>query len=299
MEVKHVTVLGAGLMGHGICQVFAETGKFEVAMRDVDQRFVDNGMKMIKESLKRFIEKGIITETKSEEVLARIHPTIDLNQALQKTDLIVEAVTENLDLKTRVVAQADNLAPTHAIIASNTSTISITKIGSATSRPERVCGMHFFNPPQLMKLVEIIRGEQTSDETVNVIQSITLSLGKEFVVVNKDTPGFIVNRVLIPALNEAVSLVEKRVAKPEDVDKACMLGLNWQMGPLKLLDYVGIDTVVSIADVMAEATHDARFLPSRLLRQMITENRLGKKTGIGFYNWSTSNNSADSNNEKT
>ena len=296
MEVKHVTVLGAGLMGHGICQVFAETGKFEVTMRDVDQRFIDNGMKMIKESLKRFIEKEIITETKSEEVLARIHPTIDLNQALQKTDLIVEAVTENPNLKTKVVAQADNLAPTHAIIASNTSTISITKIASATSRPEKVCGMHFFNPPQLMKLVEIIRGEQTSDETVNVIQSVTLSLGKEFVVVNKDTPGFIVNRVLIPALNEAVSLVEKRVAKPEDVDKACMLGLNWQMGPLKLLDYVGIDTVVSIADVMAEETHDTRFLPSRLLRQMITENRLGRKTGIGFYNWSTSKNNAGSNN---
>ncbi len=285
MEVKHVTVLGAGLMGHGISQVFAETGKYDITMRDVEQRFIDNGMKMITESLQRYVKKGIISEKNSKEILARIHPTLDLNEAFQKADLIIEAVTENPKLKNEVIAQADNLAPSHAIIASNTSTISITKISSVTTRPEKVCGMHFFNPPQLMKLIEIIRGEQTSDETVDVIQRTALALGKEPVIVNKDSPGFIVNRILIPALNEATFLLEKGVAKPEDIDKACVLGLNWPMGPLKLLDYIGIDTVVSIADVMAQETHDQKFLPNKLLRQMISENRLGRKTGKGFYNW--------------
>ncbi|HKM76160.1 MAG TPA: 3-hydroxyacyl-CoA dehydrogenase family protein [Candidatus Bathyarchaeia archaeon] len=283
--MKHVTVLGAGLMGHGISQVFAESGKYDVTMRDVEQRFIDNGMKMIKESLQRYVEKGTITEKNATEILARIHPTLDLNEAFQKADLIIEAVTENPELKKEVIAQADNLAPSHAIIASNTSTISITKICSATARPEKVCGMHFFNPPQLMKLIEIIRGEQTSDETIDVIRRTALALGKEPVVVNKDSPGFIVNRILIPALNEAAFLVENGVAKPEDIDKACVLGLNWPMGPLKLLDYIGIDTIVSVADVMAQESHDRKFLPNELLRQMVNENRLGRKTGKGFYNW--------------
>jgi 3-hydroxyacyl-CoA dehydrogenase len=285
MELKHVTVLGAGLMGHGISQVFAETGKYDVTMRDVEQRFIDNGMKMITESLQRYVEKGTINGENAKEILARIHPTLDLNEAFQNADLIIEAVTENPKIKNEVIARADNLSPSHAIIASNTSTISITKICSVTARPEKVCGMHFFNPPQLMKLIEIIRGEQTSDETVEVIRRTALALGKEPVVVNKDSPGFIVNRILIPALNEAVFLFENSVAKPEDIDKACVLGLNWPMGPLKLLDYIGIDTVVSIADVMAQDTHDRKFLPNKLLRQMVSENRLGKKTGEGFYNW--------------
>jgi len=285
MEVKHVTVLGAGLMGHGISQVFAETGKYDVMMRDVEQRFIDNGMRMISKSLQRYVKKGTINEECAKEILARIHPTLDPNEAFQKADLIIESVTENPKIKNEVIAQADNLSPSHAIIVSNTSTISITKICSVTARPEKVCGMHFFNPPQLMKLIEIIRGEQTSNETVEVIRRTALALGKEPVVVNKDSPGFIVNRILIPALNEAAFLFEDGVAKPEDIDKACVLGLNWPMGPLKLLDYIGIDTVVSIADVMAQDTNDRKFLPNKLLRQMVSENRLGMKTGEGFYNW--------------
>jgi len=285
MEVKRVAVLGAGLMGHGIAQVCAQTGKFDVTMRDIEQRFVDNGMKMIQDSLQRFVKKGAISEGESKEILNRIHPTLDVKQAVQNADLVIEAVTENPPLKKSVLAEADQYAPPHAIIASNTSSISITEIGAATKRPEKVCGMHFFNPPQLMKLIEIIRGLKTSDETIQSIREISVKLGKEPVVVKKDTPGFIVNRILIPALNEAAFLVAEGVADPEDIDKAVVLGLNWPMGPLKLLDYVGIDTTLFIADVMVNETGDQKFRPSSLLKQMVRGNLLGRKTGRGFYDW--------------
>jgi 3-hydroxybutyryl-CoA dehydrogenase len=208
-----------------------------------------------------------------------------MREAVQNADLIIEAVTENPPLKKSVLAEADKFAPSHAIIASNTSSISITEIGAATKRPEKVCGMHFFNPPQLMRLVEIVRGLKTSDETVETIHQISSKLGKESVVVKKDTPGFIVNRILIPAINEAVFLVAEGVADPKDIDKAIELGLNWPMGPLKLLDYVGIDTTLFITDVMVNETGDPKFRPSNLLKQMVRANLLGRKTGQGFYNW--------------
>jgi 3-hydroxybutyryl-CoA dehydrogenase len=285
VEVKRVAVLGAGLMGHGIAQVCAQTGKLDVTMRDIEQRFIDNGMKMIQDSLQRFVKKGTMTEGESREILSRIQPTLDVKQAVQSADLIIEAVTENPPLKKAVLAEADQFAPPHAIIASNTSSISITEIGAATKRPEKVCGMHFFNPPQLMKLIEIIRGLKTSDETIQSIREISLKLGKEPVVVKKDTPGFIVNRILIPTLNEAAFLVAEGVAEPEDIDKAVTLGLNWPMGPLKLLDYIGIDTTLFIADVMVNETGDPKFRPSGLLKQMVRANLLGRKTGRGFYDW--------------
>jgi 3-hydroxybutyryl-CoA dehydrogenase len=285
MEVKRVGVLGAGLMGHGIAQVCAQSGKFDVAMRDVEQRFVDNGMKMIQDSLQRFVKKGTVTGKESEEILNRIHPTLDLKETVRDADLVIEAVTENPPLKKQVLKEVDKYAPTHAIIASNTSSISITEIGAATNRPEKVCGMHFFNPPQLMKLIEIVRGLKTSNETVEIIRQVSAKLGKESVVVKKDTPGFIVNRILVPALNEAAFLVAEGVAEPDDIDKACTLGLNWPMGPLKLLDYVGIDTTLFIADVMVNETGDPKFRPSSLLKQMVRANLLGRKTGHGFYDW--------------
>jgi 3-hydroxybutyryl-CoA dehydrogenase len=285
MEVKRVGVLGAGLMGHGIAQVCAQSGKFDVAMRDVEQRFVDNGMKMIRDSLQRFVKKGTVTGKESEEILNRIHPTLDLKETVRDADLVIEAVTENPPLKKQVLKEVDKYAPTHAIIASNTSSISITEIGAATNRPEKVCGMHFFNPPQLMKLIEIVRGLKTSNETVEIIRQVSAKLGKESVVVKKDTPGFIVNRILVPALNEAAFLVAEGVAEPDDIDKACTLGLNWPMGPLKLLDYVGIDTTLFIADVMVNETGDPKFRPSSLLKQMVRANLLGRKTGHGFYDW--------------
>ena len=286
MEVKRVCVLGAGLMGHGIAQVCAQTGKYDVTMRDIEQRFVDNGMKMIKDSLQRFVKKGSMTEPQSQEVLNRIHPTLDLREAVQNVDLVIEAITENPPQKKSVLAEADRFAPAHAVIASNTSSISITEIGAATTRAEKVCGMHFFNPPQLMRLVEIVRGLKTSDETVQLIKEVSAKLGKETVVVKKDTPGFIVNRILIPAMNEAVFLVAEGIADPEDIDKAITLGLNWPMGPLKLIDYVGADTHLFITDVMVNETGDQKFRPSTLLKQMVRANLLGRKTGKGFYDWS-------------
>ena len=285
MEIKRVAVLGAGLMGHGITQVCAQAGKYEVKMHDIEQGILDTGLKMINDSLTRFVKNGTLSENESAEILKRIHPTLDLREALQDADLVIEAVTESPALKKAVLADVGKYASPQTIIASNTSSISITEIGSATGRPEMVCGMHFFNPPQIMKLIEIIRGLKTSDETVELVRGVAIKLGKEPVIVKKDTPGFIVNRVLLPALNEAAYLVAEGIATPQDVDKACELGLNWPMGPLKLLDYMGIDTALFITEIMVNETGDQKFRPSSLLKQMVRANLLGRKTGRGFYDW--------------
>jgi len=284
MEIKKIAVLGAGLMGHGITQVAAQVAQYEVYMRDIKQEFLDNGMKMISDSLQRFVKKSEMTEAQMKEVLSRIHPTLDLKEAVSNADLIIEAVTENPELKKKVLAEADSQAKPEAIIASNTSSISISEIASATKRPEKFAGMHFFNPPQLMKLIEIIRGAKTSDETLNTIVEVTKKMGKEPVVVKKDVAGFVVNRILIPALNEAVNLVNEDVATPEDIDKAIKLGLNWPMGPLTLLDYVGLDTTLAITEVMVKEI-DPKYQASPLLRQMVRAGLLGRKTGKGFYDW--------------
>jgi 3-hydroxybutyryl-CoA dehydrogenase len=284
MEIKKIAVLGAGLMGHGITQVAAQVAQYQVYVRDIKQEFLDNGMKMINDSLQRFVKKGEMTEAQMNEVLSRIHPTLDLKEAVSDADLVIEAVTENPELKKKVLAEADAQAKPEAIIASNTSSISISEIASATKRPEKFAGMHFFNPPQLMKLIEIIRGAKTSDETLNTIVEVTKKMGKEPVVVKKDVAGFIVNRILIPALNEAINLVNEDVATPEDIDKAIKLGLNWPMGPLTLLDYVGLDTTLAITEVMVKEI-DPKYQASPLLRQMVRAGLLGRKTGKGFYDW--------------
>jgi len=284
MEIKKVTVLGAGLMGHGIAQVAAQVAKYEVCMRDIKQEFLDNGMRMINDSLQRFLKKGEMTKEEVDQVLSRIHPTLDLKEAVADADLIIEAVTENPELKKKVLAEADAQARPDAIIATNTSSISITELASATRRPEKFAGMHFFNPPQLMKLIEIIKGAKTSDDTINTIVEVTKKMGKEPVVVKKDVAGFVVNRILIPALNEAVALVDENVATPEDIDKAIKLGLNWPMGPLTLLDYVGLDTTLAITEVMQKEV-DQKYQANPLLRQMVRAGLLGRKSGRGFYNW--------------
>lgn len=226
MEIKKITVLGAGLMGHGITQVAAQIGKYEVTMRDIEQRFVDNGMNMIRESLQRFVKKAQITEAQMNEILSRIHPSLDLKEAVSNADLIIEAAPENIDLKKALFREVDSYALPHAIIASNTSSVSITELASATKRPDKVCGMHFFNPPQLMKLIEVIKGAKTSDETLQTVLDAAHRMEKETVLVKKDCPGFIVNRILIPALNEAVALYWEGVADRDDIDKAIKLGLN-------------------------------------------------------------------------
>lgn len=271
-------------MGHGITQVAAQIGKYEVYMRDIEQRFIDNGINMIRKSLQKFVSKGQITEAEMNETLARIHPTLDLKEAVSNADLIIEAVPENIELKKATFSEVDTLAPPHAIIASNTSSISITELGSATKRPEKVCGMHFFNPPQLMKLVEIIKGAKTSDETIQTVMEVAQKMGKETVLVKKDVPGFIVNRILTPALNEAVALYWEGVADRDDIDKAIKLGLNWPMGPLMLLDYIGADTVLSITEVLSKEIN-VKFQANPGLKQMVRAKLLGRKTGKGFYDW--------------
>lgn len=284
MEVRKVAVLGAGLMGHGIAQVAAQVARFDVSLRDIKQEFLDKGMSMINNSLQIFLRKGVITENELKETLQRIRPTLDLKEAIADADLIIEAVPENPELKKSILSEVDELAKPDAILASNTSSISITELASATNRPEKFCGMHFFNPPQLMKLIEIIRGAKTSDETVNTIVDVSKKMQKEPVVVKKDCAGFIVNRILVPALNEAISLVWEGIAEPEDIDKAIRLGLNWPMGPLKLLDYLGLDTTLSIAEVLQNDLNP-KYSPCPLLRQMVRAGLLGRKTGKGFYDW--------------
>jgi 3-hydroxybutyryl-CoA dehydrogenase len=271
-------------MGHGITQVAAQVGKYEVCMRDIDQKFVDNGMTMIRESLQRFVKKGLLAEAQMNEILGRIHPVLDLKEAVSKADLIIEAAPENIELKKEIFREVDDHAPPHARIASNTSSVSITELASATKRPERVCGMHFFNPPQLMKLIEVIRGAKTSDETVQIILEAARKMEKETVLVQKDSPGFIVNRILIPALNEAAELYWEGVASRDDIDKAIKLGLNWPMGPLMLLDYIGSDTTLAIADVLTKEL-DPKFHASTGLKQIVKAQLLGRKTGKGFYDW--------------
>jgi len=284
LEVRKIAVLGAGLMGHGICQVAAQNGGYEVNMRDIEQRFLDNGMAMIKKSLQKFQSKGKLTEEQVAETLKRIHPMLDLKEAVSEADLIVEAAPENAELKKSIFKEVDTFAPPDAIIASNTSSISITELGSATKRPEKIGGMHFFNPPQLMKLVEVVKGAKTSDETIQTVLDVSHKMGKETVLVKKDCPGFIVNRILIPALNEAAALYWEGIAGRDDIDKAIKLGLNWPMGPLMLTDYIGSDTILEIANVLVKGI-DTKFHPCPGLQQMVNARLLGRKTGKGYYDW--------------
>jgi 3-hydroxybutyryl-CoA dehydrogenase len=286
-QIRKVAVLGAGLMGHGIAQVCAQTAGYNVSLLDIKQEFLDRGVSMIKDSLARFVAKGAVDKQKADEIVRRIHPTTDLETALEDAQLVIEAASEDPKLKLDLYRKvSEHLSPT-AILASNTSSISITLLASATKNPENVVGMHFFNPPQLMPLIEVIRGAKTSDATVETTRGVAKQMGKETVLCKKDSPGFIVNRILLQALNEATLLVSEGVADPEDIDKAVTLGLNWPMGPLKLLDYVGLDTALGISRVFMDEFEDSKYRPSPLIKQMVRAGLLGRKSGKGFYEWAS------------
>ncbi|MHA2401003.1 MAG: 3-hydroxyacyl-CoA dehydrogenase family protein [Promethearchaeota archaeon] len=285
-DVKKICIMGAGLMGNGIAQVCAQAG-FQVAMRDIEDRFVENGLNMIKKNLSRALKKGKINQEKMDEIIGRINGTTDLNEAAKDADVVIEAIIENRDLKRKVFAELDQICKPNCVFASNTSSISITDMAAATKRADKFIGMHFFNPVPVMRLVEIIKGYETSEETYLFIDALSKKLGKETVLVN-EAPGFAVNRLLLPFLIEAIFTLQEGVTTVEDLDKSITLGLNHPMGPLTLLDFVGLDTTLFIADYMYSEFQDSKYRAPTLLRKMVRAGHFGRKSGIGFYDYSKS-----------
>jgi len=280
--MEKICVLGAGTMGAGIAQAFAAKG-FEVIIRDIKDEFVEKGISGIKKGLEKLAAKGKITNEEVENILSRISGTTDLN-LLDDVDLVIEAAVENMEIKKQIFADLDKICKPEAILATNTSSLSITEIATATLRPDKVIGMHFFNPATIMKLVEIIRGMATSEETYNAIKELTLAMGKEPVEV-AEAPGFVVNRILVPMINEAVGIFAEGIANAEDIDKAMMLGANHPMGPLALGDLIGLDVCLAIMDVLYKETGDTKYRAHSLLRKYVRAGYLGRKTGRGFHNY--------------
>ncbi|MBA4393243.1 MAG: 3-hydroxybutyryl-CoA dehydrogenase [Desulfobacca sp.] len=284
MEIKKIGVVGAGTMGNGIAQIAAQIG-CSVVMRDVEDRFVDNGLKSINRFLSKSVEKGKMTEDQKGEIFGRIKGTTNLAD-LKEVDFVIEAVIEDLNLKKSVFKELDGICRPEVILASNTSSMSITEIAVATQRPDKVVGMHFFNPVPLMRLVEVIRAFQTSDETVQITSDLAKKMGKETVEVKIDSPGFIVNRIMIPHMLEAINIVQEGVATKEDVDKAVKLGLNYPMGPFELMDLTGVDICKFVSDYFyKELNKESKWVAPTLLKNMIRANRLGRKTGAGWYDY--------------
>jgi 3-hydroxybutyryl-CoA dehydrogenase len=280
--IKTVAVLGAGTMGNGVAHVFARAG-YDVILRDVEQRFLDRGLETIAKNLDREVKKQKITAADKSATLAHLRPTTDM-AALAAADFAVEAVPEQLELKTRVLKDADAILRPGVILASNTSSISISKLAQETSRPEKFIGMHFFNPVPMMALVEVIRGRATSDDTFQTTMSLCEKLGKKPVGVN-DAPGFVSNRVLMPMINEAAFAVMEGVATPEAVDAVMKLGMNHPMGPLELADLIGLDVCVDIMEVLHRGFGNDKYAACQLLRQHVAAGRLGRKSGQGFYKY--------------
>lgn len=277
-----IFVIGAGTMGAGIVQAFAQKGH-EVIVRDIKQEFVDRGITGINKSLSRLVAKEKMTEEAKEEILSRITGTVEMGMA-SDCDLVVEAAIENMEIKKQIFAQLSEICKEETIFATNTSSLSITEVASATNRPDKVIGMHFFNPAPVMKLVEVIKGMSTSEETYAKVKEISENIGKTPVEV-AEAPGFVVNRILIPMINEAAGILAEGIATEEDIDTAMKLGAAHPMGPLALGDLIGLDVCLAIMDVLYKETGDSKYRAHSLLRKYVRAGWLGRKTGRGFHNY--------------
>jgi len=284
-EIRNIAVIGAGVMGHGIAQVLAMKG-YNVNLVDVSEEILKKALQNIEWSLNKFVEKKRIRKEDAEAALSRIKTTVSYEEATREIDLMVEAVSENIDLKKRIFSKVDELAPPHAILASNTSTLSISEMGGATKRPEKVVGMHWFNPPQLMQLIEVVRGEKTSEDTVEKIIELSKALGKTPILCKKDVRGFIVNRILGLVFNEAFWTYYRKEATMEGIDSSVKYSGGFPMGWFELCDYVGLDIAYEVGRVLYEA-YGERFKPCpEVIEPLLKEKKLGQKTGVGFYDWS-------------
>lgn len=286
MTIQQVMVIGAGQMGSGIAQVCAQAG-LDVKLNDISEESYAKGIRTITQNLSRNVVKGRITESEKEAVLNRIDKSLSLQDA-SSVDLVIEAAVENMEIKQSIFKQLDAITPTHAILASNTSSLPITEIAAVTKRPEQVIGMHFMNPVPVMKLVEIIRGLATSDEVYTEIEQLTEKFNKVPVEVN-DFPGFVANRVLMPMINEAIYTLYEGVATKEAIDDVMKLGMNHPMGPLTLADFIGLDTCLYIMETLYEGFGDSKYRPCPLLRKYVKAGWLGRKTGRGFYDYELGN----------